>query len=264
MLPASHYYATEPIGNEVLTNNERANILGGEATMWSELVTPLSIDSRIWPRTAAIAERFWSSKEINDVESMYDRMEIISNNLEHFGITHIRNKQVILRNISNYQNIDALNRLSNISEPFKIYSRNNGGKEYKSFSPFTLFADACNVDAKDAMKFSVLSKKYLLIQDISIKNEMLTYLSSWKNIDNELQKISTNAPIVENLIPYANRVSKLSSIFEKGIQANKFSKQQYNEVIVLLEAKEDPKDNLDVELAIAKQLNELAMFLVNN
>ncbi len=264
MLPASHYYATELIGNEVLTNNERANILGGEATMWSELVTPLNIDSRIWPRTAAIAERFWSTKETNDVDSMYDRMEIISNNLEYFGITHIRNKQVILRNISNYQNVAALNKLSNISEPFKVYSRNNGGKEYKSFSPFTLFADACNVDAKDVMKFNALSKKYLLTQDVNIKNEMLTYLISWKNIDNELKKISANAPIVENIMPYANRVSKLSSIFEKGLQANKFSEQQYKKVIALLEAKEDPKDNLDVTFAVSKSLNKLADFLVNN
>jgi len=264
MLPASHYYTTEPIGNEILTNEERANILGGEATMWSELVTPLTIDSRIWPRTAAIAERFWSSKEINDVNSMYSRMYVISNNLEDVGITHIRNKQVILRNISNSQNEDALNRLSNISEPFKIYSRNNGGKEYKSFSPFTLFADACNVDAMDAVKFNKMSKKYLLTQDVNIKNEMLTYLVSWKNINKELQKLRPNAPIIETILPYANRVSKLSGIIEKGLQANKLTKQQYEEVITLLEVKEDPKYNLDVTLAVSKSWYELADFLVNN
>uniref|UniRef100_UPI0040489A4A family 20 glycosylhydrolase n=1 Tax=Mariniflexile sp. TaxID=1979402 RepID=UPI0040489A4A len=58
------------------------NILGGEATMWSELVTPLTIDSRIWPRTAAIAERLWSKQEVNDVENMKRRLKDVSNKLE--------------------------------------------------------------------------------------------------------------------------------------------------------------------------------------
>ncbi|WP_085940638.1 family 20 glycosylhydrolase [Granulicella tundricola] len=30
--------------------------------MWAEHLSPRTIDSRIWPRTAAIAERFWSQR----------------------------------------------------------------------------------------------------------------------------------------------------------------------------------------------------------
>ena len=93
------HYSIEPIGDIQLTEDERNNILGGEATMWSELVTPLNIDSRIWPRTAAIAERLWSQKEVNDVDNMLHRIKDVNFRLEELGITHIRNRDVILRNL---------------------------------------------------------------------------------------------------------------------------------------------------------------------
>ena len=67
--PASYHYLNDPIPDSAkLTEKEKNLVLGGEATMWSELVTPVTVDSRIWPRTAAIAERLWSSKEIKNVD----------------------------------------------------------------------------------------------------------------------------------------------------------------------------------------------------
>ncbi len=56
--PTTFHYQNDPLPeNSPLTKREKKRILGGEATMWSELVTPETVDSRIWPRSAAIAER---------------------------------------------------------------------------------------------------------------------------------------------------------------------------------------------------------------
>src|SRR6266496_968730 len=82
--PTSAHYAVDPFTGPTgsLSDADKQKILGGEACMWSEYVSAENVDSRIWPRMAAIAERLWSPKEIMDVDSMYARMEAVSRMLE--------------------------------------------------------------------------------------------------------------------------------------------------------------------------------------
>src|SRR5207302_799598 len=85
--PASTHYANDPLpANSPLTPAEQKLVLGGEATMWSEWTSPETIDSRIWPRTAAIAERLWSPREVTDVRDMYRRLAHVSRRLEESGL----------------------------------------------------------------------------------------------------------------------------------------------------------------------------------
>nr|CAD7464008.1 unnamed protein product [Timema tahoe] len=44
-----------------LTSDVRAQILGSEATLWTEQVDDSSVDGRLWPRSSAMAERLWSN-----------------------------------------------------------------------------------------------------------------------------------------------------------------------------------------------------------
>ena len=50
------------------------NILGGEASMWSEQVDPSVVDGRIWPRACAVAERLWSPKTVRDLDKASIRL----------------------------------------------------------------------------------------------------------------------------------------------------------------------------------------------
>ncbi|GAA4295043.1 family 20 glycosylhydrolase [Aestuariibaculum suncheonense] len=248
------HYLTEPIGNIELTPEERKRILGGEVTMWSELVTPLTIDSRIWPRTAAIAERLWSPKEVTDIDNMLKRLEVINYRLEEVGITHIRNKNVILRNLSNNQDISALEVLSNVCEPLKIYSRNEGGTEYKTFSPFTLFADACNVDAKDALKFKQVVKNYTISLSEEHKSDVISLLETWAKNHKAFQKMDKN-PKLALLESLSYNLSEVSKFLLKSIQNEKISKKDMQNFKTQLETLKQPF--ADVELVIANDMENL-------
>ncbi|WP_264564489.1 beta-N-acetylhexosaminidase [Flavobacterium sp. N3904] len=255
MFGVEDHYTVDPMPkNVVLTEVEKARILGGEATLWSELVTPSTIDSRIWPRTAAIAERLWSNENITDIVSLRKRLKTVSFRLEELGLTHLKSKEALLRNISNNQKNEALEDLSNICEPLKKYSRNAQGTEYQTYSPFTLFADACTPDAFDALGFNTAVDSYL--NNKSIENQLLVtnYLNKWIKMNSDLIQLSLNAPLIQPLLPISKNLSSLSEQL-----LLKMDKKQNVDATVLNNLLEqcNSKEHADVELAVYNSLKKL-------
>jgi len=262
MLSVEHHYSVDPIGDVKLTKEERARVLGGEATMWSELVTPLTIDSRIWPRTAAIAERFWSAKNVNDIENMKHRLKDVSYKLEELGITHLRNRGVILRSMTKNGDISALIDLSKICEPLKVYSRNKGGTEYKSFSPFTLFADACTADASDAVGFKTRVSSFIKNSDVSNTTQVLNYLNKWSNNYAQFKTIANN-PNVKPLKELSENLSEISTLLSKILSDKSISTG--SNITALKENLENLKNPfMDTEVAIVNSLQQLLDFCESN
>ncbi|WP_035478906.1 beta-N-acetylhexosaminidase [Gelidibacter mesophilus] len=254
MEPVENHYAVDPIGDVKLTELERARILGGEATMWSELVTPLTIDSRIWPRTAAIAERFWSPKAVKDVVNMKKRMKHVSFTLEELGLTHIKNRAVILRSMTNNQDIASLVTLSKICEPLKIYARNEGGVEYKTFSPFTLFAEACVVDAEDGASFNSAVNNYIKDANSETTNLVLSYLKTWAKNHDRFEALEKN-PKINPLEKLSENLSATAVLLESAVENKSFSKADAIKVKASLYVLSQPF--VDVEVVILEGLKAL-------
>jgi hexosaminidase len=119
----THYLADPIPADTTLTAEQQKLILGGEVCMWAEQLNDRTIDSRIWPRTAVMAERFWSPQSDRDVASMYRRLPRVSIELEQAGLKHITGPAMMRRSISGEVNPTALTTLASVLEPVSFGER---------------------------------------------------------------------------------------------------------------------------------------------
>jgi hexosaminidase len=155
---AKTYYENDPLPpDNKLTIEERKNILGGEAAIWSELVNEKTIDSRIWPVTAAIAERLWSTNENCNTEKLYSKLPSISSQLESVGLQHLSYRTPLLKEISNLNDVTGIIDFVNLLEPLKGYKRHRF-ITYKTHYPLSRLVDACYTESYSSKNFKLLAK----------------------------------------------------------------------------------------------------------
>ncbi len=213
---AEYHYRNDPVPEEAqLSPAEQELILGGEATMWSEFVTAENVDSRIWPRTAAIAERLWSRREVNDVADMYRRLEYISMALEEHGLTHEKNYDLMLRRLTGGQEVTPLRTLVDVLEPVKGYARSRLAT-YTSYSPLTRVVDAARPDAPVARKFREAVDRFLRTRLPEDRAALEHRLQQWEANHQRLLPIIKAAPILWEI---ESRSADLSRAAQIGLQA---------------------------------------------
>ena len=216
--PASEHYLVDPLGGDAatLTPDQKARVLGGEATMWAEFVTPENIDSRIWPRTAAIAERFWSPETVRDLPSMYARMAAVSEKLNNYSLTHNSFTLAMLQRMSGTSDPEALEVLASIVQPPVGYQREEL-HEYTSASALNHLVDAVPPESETARKFTELaaliaSGKASPAQWQQAHNALVLY----RDNDAKLQPTLAASEITAELAPLSRGVSEVATI---GLQA---------------------------------------------
>ena len=106
-----------------LTADQQKLILGGEICMWAEQLNPVTIDSRIWPRSMAVAERFWSPQSDRDVADMYRRLRVASLELEEVGLHHFFGPKQIRRSLAGSADPEALDTMAGVIEPISFGDR---------------------------------------------------------------------------------------------------------------------------------------------
>jgi len=216
--PASEHYLVDPLGGEgaTLTAEEKARVLGGEATMWSEFVTPENIDSRIWPRAAAIAERFWSPQSVVDVPSMYARMAAVSEKLNSYGLTHNSFTLAMLQRMTGSDDPAPLEVLASVVQPPQGYQREEL-HEYTSASALNHLVDAVPPESETGRKFNELAALIASGKASPAQwQQARTWLTLYRDNDAKLQPTLAASEITAELAPLSRSVSEVAAI---GLQA---------------------------------------------
>ncbi|QDA61131.1 beta-N-acetylhexosaminidase [Hymenobacter jejuensis] len=222
---ASHYLNDPLPADAPLTDAQKKLILGGEATMWSEFVDSTIVDSRIWPRAAAVAERLWSPATVRDVPDMYRRLAAVSDEMELLGLQHRRAPEQLLKQLAAGRDVAPLRTLASVIEPVKEYKRHFQGFKYTTRTPLNRLVDAALPESEVAHQFGVQVDK--LVQGISTETgsrmpkdasaraaliAVQTQLAQWQVNDKLLQPTLAASPSLQEYAPLSVRLSALSGL----------------------------------------------------
>ena len=220
MWSAARHYAVDPLSGDAanLTPEQQKLVLGGEATMWSEYVNWENIDNRIWPRTAAIAERYWSPQSINDVNSMYARLGVVSERLEWVGLTHRSQPQKMLQRIAGPatpEEFAALRTLAEVVEPVKDYTRGES-TSYTAITttPLNHVVDAVPPESDVARRFDRKVTAFVAgsCRDANVAALLRSQLTKWRDNDAALQSLAQKSSLVKEVAPSSQDLSAISAI----------------------------------------------------
>ena len=221
MWPTTRHYATDPMSGAAanLTPEQKKLILGGESAQWAEWVTPENIDSHIWPRNAAIAERLWSPQDVVDVNSMYTRMHAVSLELEWLGLTHLSARDRMLHRMAGNGDITALRVLADVVEPVKDYNRWSDEKGPIDFhAPLTHLIDAVYPESDTALQFANLVQQYAKsgYKDQAAAAQIRSWLMLWRTNDAKLHAELGQSSLLEEDAPLSQNLAMLGAA---GLQA---------------------------------------------
>jgi hexosaminidase len=218
---AARHYAVDPLGGPAaeLTADERARVLGGEATMWGEYVDDETVDSRIWPRTAAIAERLWSDAAVTEIDDMYRRLTATGAWIEWAGVTHRSYRQPMLKRLAGDGLVTPLATLDEVLEPLKGYRR-GGTRKYTRFTPLNRLVDATPPESETARRFARMVDDYLAAEgdasDAATLAALRDQLTDWRDNHELLVPVARGSV----MLPEAEALSaQLRVVAELGLAA---------------------------------------------
>jgi len=215
---AAEHYLVDPLGDDAatLSPDQKARVLGGEATMWTDIVSHENMDNRIWPRTAAIAERLWSPVEVQDVDSMYQRLAIVSLKLDYYGLRHRLITDEMLERMSGEPDPEPLKVLAAVVQPPRIYERQDL-RTFTDFTPLNRLDDAVPPESDTAREFRGIAKR--IASGEATPNDWQRarqWLVLWRDNDAKLQPLLKRSYLTQDLAPVSENLSRAAEI---GLQA---------------------------------------------
>jgi len=215
---AAEHYLVDPLGEAAatLTTDKKARILGGEAAMWTDIVSHENMDNRIWPRTAAIAERLWSPEQLRDVGSMYSRLAVVSQKLGYYGLRHRLITEDMLERMTGEANPEPLRILAAVVQPPRMYERQDL-RAFRDFTPINRLDDAVPPESDLAREFQEIAKRIASGTATPQQwQQARQWLLLWRDNDAKLEPLLAQSFLTQDLTPVSRNLSEVAKI---GLQA---------------------------------------------
>ena len=198
-----------------LAPQETRFILGGEAAMWEELATSENLDAKLWPRLAAIAERFWSLQSTTDPASMYARLDAVNLWLEWLGLTQRSDLELMRRRLAGPAAAPLFGRFSEVLEPVKGYSRH--AQRYGTFTPLNTLVDSIPPESDAARHFREAVDKFLFagstgVHDTAAASALASQLRNWSEASAAVRPVLQSNPNLADNLPVADAMISLCQI----------------------------------------------------
>jgi hexosaminidase len=212
--PTDQLYLADPLpAGNTLTSEQAALVLGGEACMWAEHVNAETVDSRIWPRMAAIAERFWSPASVRDVDDMYRRLSVVSVELERVGLTHEAHTYRMLRELAGRRGVQPLHDLLALTMPVTFGQRYTV-QHTTQRTPLTRLIDAAR---PDPWIRSTLNRQAVIAvaggaSAPEVRSQMRATFTEWKPLAARVRALADSMPLAQDGVPAADALTPLADL----------------------------------------------------
>lgn len=222
---------------EPLTFEQQANILGGEACMWTEMVDKRTIDSRIWPRVAAVAEKLWSPKVLTlDNVDMYRRLIVLDELLNKMGLKHQESSEELILDMVEKQHINPLRTLISVLQEDKLFNRMQiYDPELYTTTPLNRVVDAARPESYVAYSFNKDIDLWIETKNEDAESRIIQSLEIWSKNHDELSLAFKNVERLKEVELHSKHLSELSKLGLEAINNPESLKKRILEIDTLLE-----------------------------
>ena len=170
--------------------------------MWTEFATADNIDSRTWPRAAAVAERLWSPQQVRDVADLYRRLPAVSRRLEATGLTHKSGPREMQKHLASGSASSIVEILAEVVEPITLEARWKLLEHYTTGTPLDRLVDTAVPDGERPRIFAAKVTTFLAdSSDGTAYRWLEAEMRVWADNHQRLTERATTSPLLDGSAP---------------------------------------------------------------
>ena len=204
-----------------LTAAQENLLIGAEAPLWGEIATDELVDHHMWPRAAALAERFWSRRDITDPADMYRRLAIVSDQLSASGLDDRATQARMAMRLAPGED-GAVAMLLSLTGPVRNMAHDHRIKAMLAgkaiVQSLNALADAAPVDSLPARRFAADAARYV-VGERALAPSLAARLTAWRDNDARFARAAKDKALLEAALPTSAQIAALAQAGADALSA---------------------------------------------